>query len=101
MNVRVKQAVPFGHRQALRPSVANECVRELEQRDNGSSDADAAVSRWSATPLHLRADRFSMHQAWRRQSEYLIPGVWNADETMEMKNMASDMSKSNEATYSQ
>ena len=46
MNVRVKQAVPFGHRQVLRPSVASERVRELEQRDNGSPDADAGVSRW-------------------------------------------------------
>ena len=30
MNVRVKGAAPFGHRQALRPSVADERVRELE-----------------------------------------------------------------------
>ena len=74
MNVRVKKAVPFGHRQVLRPSVANERVKELEQRDNGGSDADAGVSRWSVMPLHLRADRSSMHRAQRRQSEYLIPG---------------------------
>ena len=75
MNVRVKQGAPFGHRQVLRPSVANERVPELEQRDNGSPDADAAVSRWSVMPLHLRADRSSMHRAQHHQSEYLIPGV--------------------------
>ena len=45
MNVRVKQAAQFGHRQAPRPSVANERVRELEQRENGISDAEAGVSR--------------------------------------------------------
>ena len=53
MNVRVKQAAPFGNRQALRPSVANGRVRELEQQENGSSDADAGVSRWSVMPLRL------------------------------------------------
>ena len=75
MNARVKQTVPFGHRQALRPSVANERVRELEQRANGSPDVDA-VSRWSVTPLHVRAGRSSMHRAQHRRSEYLIPGGW-------------------------
>ena len=80
MNVRVKQAAPFGNRQALRPSVANGRVRELEQQENGSSDADAGVSRWSVMPLRLRADRSSMHRAQRCQSEYLIPGGSNGNE---------------------
>ena len=48
-----KASKPFEHRQALHPSVANERVREREQRDNGSPDADPGVSQWSVTPLHL------------------------------------------------
>ena len=67
MHVRVKQAAPFEHRQALRPSVAYECVRELKSSEKmvvRNPDADAGVSRWSVvTPLHLRADRSSMHRA--------------------------------------